>query len=254
MKIAVTDEGEVAKTIAVYLGKSYEVIIVDTPSSVIREKPNVIIHTNEIPMNDSIQNPPLAWTFNTWYAINIARAGSKIGSVNIYLSTFMVYDGKKGYYKEHNTPSPLNYYGLSKLVAETTIMGLGNYLILRLGALFSLSYKGFLYPFIRASVKGKILRCNKNFYLSIISTQSLAKVIKHFIEKDARGVINVGSNRISMLDFCNYLSDVFGNEIVEVNGSMRDFSLDDWLLRAYNVKINSKDNIMSLVEQKLFNN
>ncbi len=249
-----TDEGEVAKTVAMYLGKLHDVIIVDTPSSVIREKPNVIIHTNEIPMINSIQNPPLAWTFNTWYAINIARAGSKIGSVNIYLSTFMVYDGKKGYYKEHNTPSPLNYYGLSKLVAETTIMGLGNYLILRLGALFSLSYKGFLYPYIRASVKGKILRCNKNFYLSIINTQSLAKVIKHFIEKDVRGVINVGSNRISMLDLCSYLSDVFGNEIVEVNSPMRDFSLDDWLLRAYNVKINAKDNIMSLVEQKLFNN
>ena len=112
MKIAVTDEGEIAKAFARFLGSnSNEITIVDSPSKVIREKPDVILHTFEIPIFESNMNPPLAWSFNTWYAINIARAGSKVGSVNVFLSSFLIYDGKRGFYKEHNTPNPLNYYG-----------------------------------------------------------------------------------------------------------------------------------------------
>lgn len=253
LKIAVTDEGEIAKTIAMLLGKDNEVIVVDNAFKVIREKPEIVIHTYEIPLIESIKNPSLAWTFNTWYAINIARAASKIGSLNVFLSTFLIYDGKRGFYKEHNTPNPLNYYGLSKLAAETSIISLGNYLILRLGALFSLRYRGFLYPFIKSALKGKILKCNKNFYLSIVNTITLAKTIKVLIERDARGVINIGSNRISMYDLCNYLSEVFGNEVIEISNGERDFSLDDWLLRTYNIKINARENILDLIEHKLLN-
>ncbi|WP_338604060.1 sugar nucleotide-binding protein [Sulfolobus tengchongensis] len=254
MKIAVTDEGEIARSLARFLGKDNEIVIVDSPSKVMKERPEAIIHTYEIPAVESIGNPPLAWSFNTWYAINIARAGSKIGSLNVFLSTFLIYDGRKGFYKEHNTPNPLNYYGLTKLVAETSIISLGNYLILRLGALFSLTYKGLLLPFIRASAMGKILKCNKNFFLSVIDINSLAKIVKVLLDKEARGVINVGSNRVSLADVCSFLSDVFGNEIITIDGMQRDFSLDNWLLRTYNIKIDARESIMGLIEHKLLNN
>ncbi|MCH4815891.1 MAG: NAD(P)-dependent oxidoreductase [Saccharolobus sp.] len=255
MKIAVTDEGEIARAFARFLGSnSNEIIIVDSPSKVIREKPDVILHTFEIPIFESNTNPPLAWSFNTWYAINIARAGSKVGSVNVFLSSFLIYDGKRGFYKEHNTPNPLNYYGLTKLVGESSIITLGNYLVLRVGALFSLSYRGFLFPFIKASTRGKILKCNKNFYMSIIDLNTLAKVSKLLIDKEARGVINVGSNRVSLFEICSYLSDIFGNEVIEIDNHQRDFSLDDWLLRAYNIKIDAKESILSLIEYRLLNN
>ncbi|MEM0092692.1 MAG: sugar nucleotide-binding protein [Saccharolobus sp.] len=117
MKVALTDEGEIASAIARNLNNE-EIIIVDTPAKIIKEKLDIIIHTYEIPIIEAIHNPSLSWTYNAWYAINMARADSKIGSLNIYLSTLMVYDGKKGFYKEHNTPNPLNYYGLSKLSGE----------------------------------------------------------------------------------------------------------------------------------------
>ncbi|MEM3226547.1 MAG: NAD(P)-dependent oxidoreductase, partial [Saccharolobus sp.] len=65
-------------------------------------------------------------------------------------------------------------------------MSLGNYLILRVGALFSVKYKGLLYPLIRVYALGKTLKCNKNFYISVINIFTLGKVIKIVIKKDAR--------------------------------------------------------------------
>ncbi|MEM4115377.1 MAG: hypothetical protein QXP59_05160 [Saccharolobus sp.] len=56
-----------------------------------------------------------------------------------------------------------------------------------------------------------------------------------------------------MADFCKNLSEIFGNDLIEINGGERDFSLDDWLLRAYNIKINAREDILTLIEQKLLN-
>ena len=62
-----------------------------------------------------------------------------------------------------------------------------------------------------------------------------------------------GSNCISMADFCKNLSEIFGNDLIEINWGERDFSLDDWLLRTYNIKINAREDILTLIEQKLLN-
>ena len=81
MKVALTDEGEIVSAIARNLNNE-EIIIVDTPAKIIKEKLDIIIHIIE-----AIHNPSLSWTYNAWYATNMARAGSKIGSLNIYLFT-----------------------------------------------------------------------------------------------------------------------------------------------------------------------
>ncbi|WP_256201956.1 sugar nucleotide-binding protein [Sulfuracidifex metallicus] len=194
MRIGVTDQGEISKEL-VKVFKDQEVVYVPNPASVIREKPEVIVHTAEIPFWESNSDPPKAWSTNTWMAINIARAGSKIGAVNVYPSTFMVYNGKKGYYLEHNTPHPLNYYGLSKLAAETGIASLGNYLIMRVGALYSLSYEGILKSFIKASFLGRRIRCPSEMFISPISIYTFAIILEKLIKNGIKGFINVSGPR-----------------------------------------------------------
>ncbi|MBP1357248.1 MAG: sugar nucleotide-binding protein, partial [Sulfolobus sp.] len=116
MKVGLTDEGEIAQNIANYFD---ETIVITSPQKVIDEKPDVVIHTFEVPYSEANENKGTAWNINTWYAINIARAASKVKAVNVFLSTFMIFDGKKGFYSETSTPNPLNYYGLTKLAGET---------------------------------------------------------------------------------------------------------------------------------------
>ncbi|BBG22779.1 sugar nucleotide-binding protein [Sulfuracidifex tepidarius] len=249
MKIGVTDEGEISREISKVM-KEENFVLVPTPASVIKERPDIIVHTAEIPFWESNLDPPRAWSTNTWMAINIARAGSKVGAVNVYPSTFMVYNGRKGFYLEHNTPNPLNYYGISKLAAETGIASLGNYLIMRVGALYSLSYDGVLKPFIKASFLGKRIKCSQDIYLSPISVYTFSSTLAKLIKKGIKGFVNVSGPRVSLYDFCVKITDLFGNDAESIKTPYLDLSLDDWLLRALGIKIDGREDFLKLLERK----
>lgn len=252
VKIAFTSENEIAREISREFKNEAKFFIADTPTRIVSERPDVVIHTYEIDVFESSLKPNAAWNVNTWFAINMARAANRIGAQNLYFSTFMTYDGKKGYYIENNPPFPLNYYGLTKLAGEIGIESMGNFLVLRLGVLFSLNYKGLLYPFIKSAVLGRTLKCNTNFFLSVINVKTLAKIVVNLLSKGVRGIINVGSNRVSFYEVCTYLSDIFGNEVVGFEGVYRDFSLDDWILRrGYNIKIKADEEIKKILLDKI---
>ncbi|ARM77194.1 sugar nucleotide-binding protein [Acidianus manzaensis] len=226
--IGVTDEGDIAKAIAQAFDDE-EFILIDSPKKVYSEKPDIIIHTLETTYDNRSM-----WNFNTWFAINIARAANKIGALNVYFSTYMIFDGKKGYYSETSVPSPLNYYGLTKLVGESSIASLGNYLILRLGQLIN---RGFLNFFIKTLIKKRIIRCNSNLYLSPLTLRDLGYVVTTLIKKDARGIINVAGKRQSEYEICEKLADMFDGKAIPFEGKFYDFSLDTWLLKTFKIKI-----------------
>lgn len=61
---------------------------------------------------------------------------SKIGAKIIYFSTELIFDGKKGGYKENDVPNPTTLYGKQKLEIESYLMKYSNnYLIIRTGAI-----------------------------------------------------------------------------------------------------------------------
>lgn len=224
--IGVTDEGDIARSIAQVMDEE-KIVFIDSPRKVYVEKPNIIIHTFE-----ETSDKRLMWNINTWHAINIARAANKIGALNIYLSTYMIFDGKRGYYSETSIPSPLNYYGLSKLVGETAIASLGNYLILRLGQLIN---SGIFKYFTKALIKKGIIKCNTNLYLSPLTLKELAYTVKALVKKEARGVINVAGKRQSEYEICEKLADMFDGNVIPYEGKFYDFSLDVWLLKTFGI-------------------
>jgi dTDP-4-dehydrorhamnose reductase len=235
--VGVTDEGELARSIAKYLK---QVIIIDSPQRVIKERPNVVIHTFEVPYDEANRNPSAAWNINTWYSINVARSAHKVNSTNVFLSTFMVFDGKKGYYTETSTPNPLNYYGLSKLAGESGIMALGNYLVVRFGALYSTTYRGIFHPFVKGILRGRrVIKCNSNFYVSPITVEEASEIVSSLIKRGIKGVVNVGGKRKSMVEVCEQLGDMFNAKVVPFEGKYYDFSLDDWLLRSLGFTVRS---------------
>ncbi|BAB67536.1 hypothetical protein STK_24250 [Sulfurisphaera tokodaii str. 7] len=235
--VGITSEGELGENIAKFFDK---VIVITSPQKVLEERPDVVIHTFEIPYLEANNNRPLAWNINTWYAINIGRAANKVKAVNVYLSTFMIFDGKKGYYSETSTPNPINYYGLTKLVGESGIMSLGNYLVIRLGLLYSMQYKGLLFPFIKGILRGKrTIKCNSNFYVSPISINEASEIISLMVKKELRGVVNLGGKRKSLYEVCKDLGEMFEVEVIPTEGKYYDFSLDTWLLNSLGFSVRS---------------
>ncbi len=102
-------------------------------------KPTAILHLAA--MTDMLaceQHPKVAYEVNVVGTGNIAQACAKHKLTLIYLSTCVVFDGKKSTaYSEKDVPNPLTTYGQTKWLGELLVQTLApNHLIIRTGWLF----------------------------------------------------------------------------------------------------------------------
>ena len=83
------------------------------------ESPDLVVHCaamSKVPQCESDQEA--AGKINTRAAGLVAAAASHVGSGLIYLSTDLVFDGRKGMYREDDKPCPLSRYAETKLLGE----------------------------------------------------------------------------------------------------------------------------------------
>ena len=86
--------------------------------------PEVVVHAAALTDVDKCeQNRELAWKVNVEGTENIAQAAKASNAFLLYISTDYVFDGEKGNYVETDLPSPISYYGYTKLKAEETVNG-----------------------------------------------------------------------------------------------------------------------------------
>ncbi|RLI83251.1 MAG: hypothetical protein DRP01_09205 [Archaeoglobales archaeon] len=89
----------------------------------LNKNPEVIIHCAAYTDVDGCEvNKEYAWRIN----VEGTRAIAKVCQVRrifmIYISTDYVSDGEKGLYEEDDVPSPINYYGLTKLIGKEVVL------------------------------------------------------------------------------------------------------------------------------------
>lgn len=85
-------------------------------------RPELVIHTAAITMVDECETDPIGcWNTNVTATRFLIGAAEIIGARFIYVSTDFVFDGLNGPYSESDTPSPVNYYGSTKLAAEKAV-------------------------------------------------------------------------------------------------------------------------------------
>jgi len=84
--------------------------------------PHYLINTAAMTNVDACENEKeMCWKINVEAVNNIVYAARKIGTKIVHLSTDYVFDGKNGPYAETASPSPLGYYGKSKLASENIL-------------------------------------------------------------------------------------------------------------------------------------
>lgn len=133
----------------------------------------------------------------------------------VQISTDFIFDGKKGHYKETDTPNPISYYGLSKLNAEAVI---------KTSAVQSTILRtSLVYGKVPHMTRSNIVLWVKKMLeekneVTIVSDQfraptyviDLALACKISIDSEVAGVFNICSNEIlSIYEIAQQVAQVF---------------------------------------------
>jgi len=169
--------------------------------------PDVIIHTAAIANPDRCEaDPDSATMVNVKATEQLARWAEKNGVRFIFTSTDMVFDGKRGNYKESDQPNPISFYSNTKVAAEKIITeNNSNYVIARVALVYGIGitrHSSFFETMLAKLKKGDSITLFYDQFRSPILVDNLAEGLLEMIENNFVGTIHLGgSERLSRWEF-----------------------------------------------------
>lgn len=168
--------------------------------------PDLVVHTAGLTNVDRCEEDPgMARMANAEIARNMARAAASKGIGLIYISTDHLFAGDRSFYREDDSPQPLNEYGRSKLLAEEWVLqAYPQALALRTnffgwGYATRQSFSDWIIYNLRA---GKRLSLFDDVYFTPVLADSLALAAHELAARGASGIFNlVGEERMSKYEF-----------------------------------------------------
>jgi dTDP-4-dehydrorhamnose reductase len=183
-------------------------------------KPDYIIDTHAIINVDYCEeHKEEAWKSNVIGVKNIVDSASKIGAKVIFISTDYVFDGYGPAdesekllnidikpYKEEDKRKPLNFYGLTKAIAEDYVLFSNeNNLVIRTSAIYGAqgsTGKTSFVQFIKSNLEeGKETKVVIDQWLSPTNNYLLSEAILKLISKEKSGIYHVCGEPISKYDW-----------------------------------------------------
>jgi len=169
--------------------------------------PDAIIHTAAI-SNPNVceQDQENAVLVNVQATKAVAAWAAKNKARFIFTSTDMVFDGKKGYYRESDKPNPISVYSQTKVDAEKLIANNNsNYAIARVALVYGIgiSRKTSFFEEMLENLKqeNSVTLFHDQFRTPIL-VNNLAEALLELVENEFNGIIHLGGGeRISRWDF-----------------------------------------------------
>ena len=110
-------------------------------------KPTVIINAASLTsVEECEKNYDKAYNINTLVASDLAKICKKESITFVHLSTDHLFDGKDSFYREIDTPKPINNYGITKFLSEKKIFKINKSALIIRTNFFGLGH-GFSYKF-----------------------------------------------------------------------------------------------------------
>lgn len=120
----------------------------------------------------------------------LVEAAKKNGSKFMFISTDYVFNGEGTEpFKEQDNASPLGYYGLTKLMAEKTVVDqIDNYYIVRISWVFGINGKNFVKTMLKLSDSYKEINVVSDQIGSPTYTVDLSKLLIDMIQTNRFGI------------------------------------------------------------------
>lgn len=179
-------------------------------------RPDIIIHAAAITDPDACEkDAQKAFRVNFEATHELAQIAARLGSRLVYVSTDLVFDGKKGNYGEEDSPCPLNIYGMSKLRGEEAALATcSSTLVLRSTLVYgfgSPASKTFLGRMLDGLSAGRRMQLFTDQMRNPILVDDLATGIIRAIEGDLVGLYHLGGGEAaSRYEFGRNVCRVFG--------------------------------------------
>jgi len=188
-------------------------------------RPDVVIDTAALHNVDYCEtHQEEAWKVNVDGTRNVADACRDVKAKMVFISTDYVFDGKKGIYKEGDTPHPLHYYAKTKVEGENVVKSAGiNYAIARpsviygwnpseLAGLRSSSGKSvnFVIWVIDKLKRKEEISIVTDQYSSPTLADNLAEVLLVLSKSEKQGIYHTaGKTCLSRFNFAKKIAEVF---------------------------------------------
>jgi dTDP-4-dehydrorhamnose reductase len=200
----------------------FEYISIDiTDETLLKEsirkiKPDFIINTAAITNVDVCETEKEACNvLNVTVVQWLSEVCKELNAHIIHLSTDFIFDGKKGNYKETDTPNPLNYYGVTKLKSEEVLIASNcNYIILRTilvyGQVFDMSRSNIVLWVKQMLEEKKDITIVDDQFRMPTYVDDLALACKIALDKKVTGIFHISSKELlSIYNIAQQIASVF---------------------------------------------
>jgi len=188
---------------------------------------DTIIHVDALfSVKNCEENKSLALQTNFQNTKNLVNAVKEYSKIKfIFISTPCVFDGKNGMFLESSIPYPVNFYGLTKLLAEKEVENLDNYLIIRTNYV---ARKPWPYP-----------KAFSDRFSTYLFADQVANAISEILYEDLNGILHIaGDKKISMYELAKINSpDIQSMTMKDYSGPKLniDMSLDSERWKKYSI-------------------
>ncbi|MGH7134685.1 MAG: SDR family oxidoreductase [Pirellulales bacterium] len=205
-------------------------------------RPDSIIHTAAMAgVASCFRSPDAAWRINVDATRQLAAGASQRSARFIFISTDLVFDGRRGGYSENDVACPLSCYGRTKVAAEQAVLAYGRGLVVRASLLFGPALgprQSFFDQQIEALRSGSSCPLFIDEWRTPLALSTAASAIATLAESDFTGLLHLGGpERMSRFEMGMRLARAFdldGGNLVAVGRDSahadeerpRDVSLD----------------------------
>jgi dTDP-4-dehydrorhamnose reductase len=217
-------------------GKGYDFELLDITNTVeidyIFDKyhPTVLVNTAAMTQVDTCEtHQSECMEINVAALTSLSKACNTHKTHLIHLSSDFIFNGKRGLYKETDTPSPVNYYGTSKEEGEKLVMKLARqWSIVRTSLVYGVNpetARPNLVLWLRHALKEREqVRVNNDQFRTPTLAEDLAEGCRSIVMGKKEGIYNLAGNEyLSVLEVAHAVAAVFGYDeqlIDEVSSDM----------------------------------